>query len=73
MGLSLQVLRNGIVQLLTPESSEKLRDFKFYSATDMQCLSILINLLKTKLNLLYIRNQSVPRCEHSTTVIKTNQ
>jgi len=24
-----------------------------------------VNLLKTKRNLLYIRNQSVPRCKHS--------
>ena len=31
------------------------------------------NLLKTKLNLLYIRNQSVPRSKLSTMVIKTNQ
>jgi len=26
-----------------------------------------------KRNLLYIMNQSVPRCKHSTTVIKTSQ
>jgi len=26
--------------------------------------TILINFLKTKRNLLYIRNQSVPRCQH---------
>ena len=31
------------------------------------------NLLKTKRNLLYIRNQFVPRSKHSITVIKTNQ
>jgi len=30
------------------------------------------NLLKTKRNLLYIMNQSVPRCKHSNTAIKTN-
>ena len=35
--------------------------------------SLLINLLKTKRNLLYIGNQPVPRSKHSTTVIKTNQ
>ena len=33
----------------------------------------IINLLKTKRNLLYIRNQSVPRSKLSTTVIKTKQ
>jgi hypothetical protein len=32
-----------------------------------------ISLLNTKRNLLYISNQSVPRCKHSTMVIKTNQ
>ena len=32
-----------------------------------------INLLKTKRNLIYIRNQSVPRSKRSTKVIKTNQ
>jgi hypothetical protein len=32
-----------------------------------------INRLKTKRNLLYIRNQSVPRCKHFTTIIKINQ
>jgi len=33
-----------------------------------------INLSKAKHNLLYIRNQSVPRCKHfPSTVIKTNQ
>jgi len=32
---------------------------------DVTCFSIsLFNLLKTKRNLLYIRNQSVPRCKH---------
>jgi hypothetical protein len=30
-------------------------------------------ILKTKSNLLYIRNQPVPRCKLSTTVINTNQ
>jgi hypothetical protein len=30
-------------------------------------------LFKTKRSLLYIRDQSVPRSKHSTTVIKTNQ
>ena len=45
----------------------------------MQCgmpvkIYIGFNLLKTKRNLLYIRNQSVPRSKHfPTTVIKTNQ
>jgi hypothetical protein len=29
-----------------------------------KCTNITINLLKTKRNLLYIRNQSVPRCKH---------
>ena len=33
----------------------------------------MFNLLKTKRNLLYIRNQFVPRSKLSTTVIKTNQ
>jgi hypothetical protein len=33
-----------------------------------------LNLLKTKRNLLYVSNQSVPRCKHfSTTVIITSQ
>ena len=32
-----------------------------------------INLLKTKRNMLYVRNQFVPRSKLSTTVIKTNQ
>jgi hypothetical protein len=32
-----------------------------------------INLVKTKHNLLCVRNQSVPRCKHSTKVIKNNQ
>jgi len=32
-----------------------------------------LNLLVTKRNLLYIRNQSVPRSKLSTMVIKTNQ
>jgi len=27
-------------------------------------LELLVNLLKTKCNVLYIRNQSVPRCKH---------
>jgi hypothetical protein len=35
--------------------------------------SFQINLLKMKHNLLYIRNQSVPRCKHFPPIIKTNQ
>ena len=35
------------------------------------CLDV--KLLNTKRNLIYIRNQSVPRSKLSTTVIKTNQ
>jgi len=27
-------------------------------------MNVAVNLLKTKRNLLYIRNQSVPRCKH---------
>ena len=33
----------------------------------------MVNLSKTKRNLLYIRNQAVPRSKLSITVIKTNQ
>ena len=32
-----------------------------------------INPLKTKPRLLYLKTQFVPRCKHSTTVIKTDQ
>jgi len=41
MGPSLTSTCNGIIQLLTPESSGKICDFKFCSATDIYCLSIL--------------------------------
>jgi hypothetical protein len=54
----------------------KILDYFFYFliysvVSDDMCR--VINLLKTKRNLNYIRNQSVPRSRHSTTVIKTIQ
>ena len=38
--------------------------FPLYYITFLKCKEIYIKLLKTKLNLCYIRNQTVPRCEH---------
>jgi len=37
------------------------------------CIMDLINFLKTKRRLLYLKTQSAPRCKHFILVIKTNQ
>ena len=50
------------LRLLEPPFQTSVKDLRY--VVMMQSVDEDFNLLKTKSNLLYIRNQSVPRCKH---------